>query len=132
MRLPGTSVPTQPASPGTGAAVATGSSAHPEPAKTAQEAGAATEAGEPAASQAVSDGHERARRRARVILSDLSLYHGEVLLKAARAEDAKLELGTLWRDAIISYNEAVPPDIRSATDYLEEELRRQLAELRQA
>jgi hypothetical protein len=38
----------------------------------------------------------------------------------------------LWRDAIISYNEAIPPDIRAATNYLEEELKRQLAELRQA
>jgi hypothetical protein len=76
------------------------------------------------------EGHERAKRRARVILSDLTLYHREALLKAARATDAQLELGTLWRDAVISYNEAVAPDVRSGTHYLEEELERHLAQLR--
>ena len=87
---------------------------------------------EPAKSPPVADGHERARRRARVILSDLSLYHRDALLKAARAEDAKTELGTLWRDAVISYNEVVSSDISSATNYLEEELQKHLTQLRQA
>jgi hypothetical protein len=53
------------------------------------------------------------------------------LLKAARAEDAKTELGSLWRDAIASYNEVVSPDIRGATNYLEEELGKSLTRLRQ-
>jgi hypothetical protein len=104
--------------------VAARSSDHPPPGE--------PPAREPASSQAAPDGHERAKRRARVILSDMSLYHREMLLRAARAADAKAELGMLWRDALISYNEAIPPDIRAATNYLEEELKRQLAELRQA
>ena len=94
--------------------------------------GAGSQVQEPAKSPTVADGHERARRRARVILSDLSLYHRDALLKAARAEDAKTELGTLWRDAVISYNEVVSPDIRGATKYLEEELEKHLTQLRQA
>jgi hypothetical protein len=65
-----------------------------------------------------------------VILSDLSAYHRDELLKAARAADPKHELGTLWRDAVISYNEAAPPEIRSVTNYLEEELDRYLVRLR--
>ena len=76
------------------------------------------------------DGHERAKRRARVILSDLSVYHRDELLKAARASDPRKELGTLWRDAVISYQEVAPPEIRSVTNYLEEELTRYLVRLR--
>ncbi len=89
--------------------------------------------GGPAAlAQAVasSDVHERAKRRARVILSDLSMYHREELLKAAGAPDPKQELGTLWRDAVLSYNEVASPEIRSVTNYLEEELDRYLVQLR--
>ena len=80
--------------------------------------------------QPATDGHERAKRRARVILSDLSAYHRDELLKAARAADPKHELGTLWRDAVISYNEAALPEIRGVTNYLEEELDRYLVRLR--
>ena len=76
------------------------------------------------------DGHERAKRRARVILSDLSAYHRDELLKAANAPDPKKELGPLWRDAVISYNEVALPEIRSVTNYLEEELDRYLTQLR--
>ena len=104
----------------------------PSPGKTPAGPGGETPAQEAATSPAATDGHERAKRRARVILSDLSLYHRETLLRAARAADAKTELGTLWRDAVISYNEAVPPDLRDVTNYLEEELARYLAQLRQA
>lgn len=104
----------------------------PSPGKTPAGPGGEAAAQEAATSQAATDGHERAKRRARVILSDLSLYHRETLLRAARAADAKTELGTLWRDAVISYNEAIPPDLRGVTNYLEEELARHLAQLRQA
>jgi hypothetical protein len=82
--------------------------------------------------QSPADGHERAKRRARVILSDLTAYHRDELVKAAHAADPRKELGTLWRDAVISYNEAAPPEIRGVTNYLEDELSKQLAELRQA
>ena len=84
----------------------------------------------PPTTQPATDGHERAKRRARVILSDLSAYHRDELLKASRAADPKHELGTLWRDAVISYNEAAPPEIRGVTNYLEEELDRHLVRLR--
>jgi len=134
LRAPGSTVfgqapPTKPTAP-----VVVRSSGHPVPGKAPEAAGAATQATAPATATAPpeADGHERARRRARVILSDLTLYHREILLKAARAADAKVELGTLWRDAVISYNEAVPPDLRTVTNYLEEELERQLSQLRQA
>ena len=84
----------------------------------------------PQIKQPVIDGHERAKRRARVILSDLSAYHRDELLKAAAATDAKQALGTLWRDAVMSYNEVASPEIRSVTNYLEEELNRYLVQLR--
>jgi hypothetical protein len=81
---------------------------------------------------AVTDVHERAKRRARVIVSDLLLYEKAALTKAAKAEDSKKELGHLWNDVLRSYNQAIPPEVRSATNYLEEELDRCLAKLRQS
>jgi hypothetical protein len=84
------------------------------------------------AAQPALDPHERAKRRARVILSDLSAYHRDELLKAAGAADPKKELGTLWRDAVNSYSETASPELRAVTNYLEEELNRYLARLRSA
>jgi hypothetical protein len=81
---------------------------------------------------AVTDVHERAKRRARVIVSDLLLYEKVALNKAAKAEDSKKELGHLWNDVLRSYNQAIPPEVRGATNYLEEELDRCLAKLRQS
>jgi len=86
----------------------------------------------PAKVLAVTDVHERAKRRARVIVSDLLLYEKVALTKAAKAEDSKKELGHLWNDVLRSYNQAIPPEVRSATNYIEEELDKCLAKLRQA
>jgi hypothetical protein len=83
----------------------------------------------PATTPPVTDGHERAKRRARVILSDMSLYNREALLKAAHAADAKASLGALWKEAVLSYKQVAPSDA-GATNYLEEELERHLSQLR--
>jgi hypothetical protein len=80
----------------------------------------------------VTDPRERAERRARVIVSDLSLYHKDLLTKAAQATDPKKELGTLWRDAVLAYDRSVSPEVRNNTHYLEDELDRYLAQLRQS
>jgi hypothetical protein len=77
------------------------------------------------------DPRERAERRARVIVSDLSLYHKDLLTKAAQAADAKKELGTLWRDAVLAYDRTVPQEVRNTTHYLEDELEKYLTQLRQ-
>ena len=130
MRSPASAVPVQAPPRPAASPFVVRSSEHPAPPKTREGTGGETRTHEPVTLGPATDGHERARRRARVILSDLSLYHREALLRAARAADAKLELGTLWRDAVNSYNEAVSPDIRSVTHYLEEELDRHLATLR--
>jgi hypothetical protein len=87
---------------------------------------------EPAAGTPGTDVHERAKRRARVIVSDLTLYEKEALMKAAHAVDSTKELGVLWNDAVRSYNQAVPLHVRNSTTYLEEELGRCLAQLRKA
>jgi hypothetical protein len=87
---------------------------------------------EPAIGTPGTDVHERAKRRARVIVSDLTLYEKAALLKAAHAVDSTKELGALWRDAVRSYNQAVPLDVRNSTTYLEEELGKCLAQLRKA
>jgi hypothetical protein len=79
-----------------------------------------------------SDGRERAERRARVIVSDLSLYHKDLMAKAAQAADPKKELGSLWKDAILAYDRTVPLEVRNNTHYLEDELNRYLAQVRQA
>lgn len=86
----------------------------------------------PISADAATGVHERAQRRARVIVSDLALYDKETLVKAAHAADSRKELGGLWKDAVRSYKQAVPPAVCSTTDYLGEELDRCLAKLRQA
>lgn len=63
-------------------------------------------------------------------MSDLSLYHKDLLNKAAQADDPKKELGTLWRDAVRAYDRTVPPDVRASSNYLEDELNRYLSQLR--
>lgn len=104
-----------------------GGSAHsPEQAKTPAE----VQAPPSGKAQSNPDAHERARRRARVIVSDLTLYEKNTLVEAARAPDSKKALGVLWLDAVRSYDEAVPPEIRASTNYLEEELGKCLAQLR--
>jgi hypothetical protein len=91
-------------------------------------------AGTPAASpaEAALGVHERAQRRARVIVSDLALYDKDTLIKAAQAADSRMELGSLWKEAVRSYNQAVPSAVGSTTNYLGDELDRCLAKLRQA
>jgi hypothetical protein len=129
-RSPASVVPAQAPSRPAASPFVVRSSDHPAPARKPEGAGGEKRSQAPATLGPTTDGHERAKRRARVILSDLTLYHREALLRAARATDAQLELGTLWRDAVISYNEVAPPELRSVTNYLEEELDKYLVQLR--
>jgi hypothetical protein len=107
-------------------------STQPAQAKPTGGAGEDTRTPGPSSADAVLGVHERAQRRARVIVSDLALYDKATLLKAAHAADSRKELGGLWNDAVRSYNQAVPAAVSSSTNYLGEELDKYLAKLRQA
>jgi hypothetical protein len=67
---------------------------------------------------AVTDPHARAQRRARVIVSDIALYHKDLIAQAVRAPDPKKVLDSIWEEAVRSYNESVSEDVRRSTNYL--------------
>jgi hypothetical protein len=64
------------------------------------------------------DPHAKAQRRARVIVSDIALYHKEQVQSAARSSDPRKALDTLWDEAMRTYNESVSEDVRRGTNYL--------------
>jgi hypothetical protein len=66
----------------------------------------------------VTDPHLRAQRRARVIVSDIALYHKDLIAEAVRASDPRKALETVWDEAVRSYNESVSDDVRRTTNYL--------------
>ena len=67
---------------------------------------------------AVVDPHARAQRRARVIVSDIALYHKEMIANAAQSPDPKRAMSSVWEEAVRSYNESVPDEVRRNTNYL--------------
>src|SRR5262245_51566587 len=67
---------------------------------------------------AVADPHARAQRRARVIVSDIALYHKDMIASAAQSSDPKRAMATVWEEAVRSYNESVSDEVRRNTNYL--------------
>ncbi|HJZ84535.1 MAG TPA: hypothetical protein VKN99_05155 [Polyangia bacterium] len=68
----------------------------------------------------VIDPHARAQRRARVIVSDIALYHKEMVEQAARSTDPKRAMDSIWEEAVRSYNETVTDEVRRTTNYLDQ------------
>jgi hypothetical protein len=68
----------------------------------------------------VTDPHARAQRRARVIVSDIALYHKDLVAEAVRSSDPRRAMDNIWEEAVRSYNESVPEDVRRNTNYLVE------------
>jgi hypothetical protein len=79
---------------------------------------------------AATDPHARAQRRARVIVSDISLYHKDLIEQAARSNDPRKALDAVWQEAVKSYNESVADDVRRGTTYLTDALDALMARVR--
>jgi hypothetical protein len=64
--------------------------------------------------------HARARRLARVICSDIVLYHFEAVAEAAHSEDPRRALEHVWQESTRFYEETIAAEIRDRTNYLDE------------
>jgi hypothetical protein len=62
--------------------------------------------------------HQRAQRKARVIVSDVLLYDRALVEQAVRATDPFVSLDKVWREAQRTYNESVAAEIQANTHYL--------------
>jgi hypothetical protein len=92
-----------------------------------QHAGTAT-APEPSASDdAGAEGDISARRYARLLVSEIELYHESAVIEARRDRDLATRLGGEIIRARAIYEQRVPPHVRERSDYFHEELVRTLA-----
>ena len=71
---------------------------------------------------------EGAQRFARLLISEIKLYHEAQVDEGRRARDLRRRLHTHIERARQLYEERVPSDVRSRTDYVEQELVRTLAD----
>jgi hypothetical protein len=71
---------------------------------------------------------EGARRFARLLISEIKLYHEVQVDEGRRAHDLLVRLQPHIQRARVLYEERVPPDVRGSADYFNEELVRTLAD----
>ncbi len=72
--------------------------------------------------------HAKARRFARVAVSEIKLYHEEEVKAGRAAKDLWKRLNQVIMMSIQTYEKRVPQEVRDRFDYLYDELVRQLAE----
>ena len=68
-----------------------------------------------------------ARRTARLLVSDIRLFHEPAVDEGRKHRNLLTRLAPEIEKARLAYNEQVPPGIRSHTDYFHQELIRTLA-----
>jgi len=71
---------------------------------------------------------DAARRYARLLLSEIRMYHEPLVDAGRRSRDLRLRLGGEIDRARRMYEERVPPTVRDRSDYFEQELVRTLAD----
>src|SRR6185295_14489869 len=72
--------------------------------------------------------HASAQRYAKLLVSEIKLYHEADVVSGRRARDLMQRLGGEIAHARVMYEQRVPPHIRSHADYLHDELVRTLAD----
>ena len=81
-----------------------------------------------AAPDPVQDDDESARRYARLLVSEIKLYHEATVDEGRRLRDLRSRLGSQIARARSLYEERVPPGVRTRADFFELELVRTLAD----
>lgn len=76
---------------------------------------------------ATADEDAAARRYARLLVSEIKLYHESDVVAGRRERDLATRLGGEIARARVLYDQRVPPQIRQQTDYFQDELVRTLA-----
>jgi hypothetical protein len=71
---------------------------------------------------------DAARRYARLLVSEIRMYHEPTVDAARRTRDLRARLGGEIERARRLYEERIPPDVRQTGDYFEQELVRTLAD----
>ncbi len=88
-------------------------------------------AGGPAAASAHAAGdaeeHVSAQRYARLLVSEIKLYHEDAVIEGRRERDLVTRLGGEIARARAMYEQRVPPTIRQQADHFHDELVRTLA-----
>jgi len=74
------------------------------------------------------DQHAAARRYARLLVSEIKLYHEPQVAEGRRERDLATRLGGEIARVRTLYEQRVPPEVRQNTDYVHEELIRTLAD----
>jgi hypothetical protein len=69
-----------------------------------------------------------ARRYARLLVSEIKLYHESAVVEGRRDRDLATRLGGEIAHARVLYEQRVPPDVRQRVDYFHDELVRTLAD----
>jgi hypothetical protein len=72
--------------------------------------------------------HEAAQRYARLLVSEIRLYHEQAVIEGRRDRDLATRLGGEIARARVMYEQRVPPHVRDASDHFHQELVRTLAE----
>ncbi len=74
------------------------------------------------------DEDEAARRYARLLISEIKLYHEPEVIAGRRDRDVAVRLGGAIARARVLYEQRVPAEVRRATDHFHAELVRTLAD----
>ncbi len=77
---------------------------------------------------ASSDEEASARRYARLLVSEIKLYHESAVVEGRRDRDLATRLGGEIAHARVLYEQRVPPGVRRRADYFQDELVRTLAD----
>jgi hypothetical protein len=77
--------------------------------------------------QSADEEHEAARRYARLLISEIKLYHEPAVAEGRRERDLATRLGGEIARARVLYDQRVPARLRGSTDYFQAELVRTLA-----
>jgi hypothetical protein len=72
--------------------------------------------------------HVSAQRYARLLVSEIKLYHEEAVIEGRRDRDLATRLGGEIARARVMYEQRVPPNIRQQADHFHDELVRTLAD----
>jgi hypothetical protein len=82
----------------------------------------------PAPADDSADQHAAARRYARLLVSEIKLYHEPQVAEGRRERDLATRLGGEIARVRTLYEQRVPAEVRQNTDYVHEELIRTLAD----
>jgi flagellar biosynthesis/type III secretory pathway protein FliH len=84
--------------------------------------------GRAASGEAIVEEDESARRYARLLVSEIKLYHEGAVVDGRRDRDLATRLGGEIARARVLYEQRVPPQVRQRADYFHDELVRTLAD----